>query len=242
MMPLEVVEGKDFERTVKFKRSITTNLFFLYKMLRKIKRGFSPIVVIVGSQRVGKSFVALWLAQTYLHLTDKNFDPRKNTFYDPMEAIRRLGDMTNDVMIIDEGGAFLNSRDWFTRINKAMDKIVQTQGYRTNLYIIISPHLSAIDKAFQIYIDFLIRVDDRGRFKAFQVFKKYDEARREKATRRMFLDDVHIKLSSMPSEVWEDYLDYSEEKKEELRKTLLNEEGEVIADNPFEQLKAGRVF
>ena len=149
--------------------------------------------------------------------------------------------MTNDVMIIDEGGAFLNSRDWYTRVNKAMDKIVQTQGYRTNLYIIISPHLSSIDKAFQIYIDFLIRVDDRGRFKAFQVFKKYDEAKREKATRRMFLDDIRLPLRSLPSALWNDYLEYSVTKKEELRVSLLDEEGNIKEDNPFENVKKGWV-
>lgn len=202
-------------------RETTTNLLFLYKLIRHLKKGFSPIIGICGSQRIGKSFVGVWLSYKLMELMGKQYTPIDHTFYEPVKAIENLEGRRQDPLMIDEAGDILNRREWYAQTHIALSNIINTQAYKGMIYIFISPFISDIDKTFTKHFYFLLRVDDFGRFKAFQYKKKYDAREEKKAVKRIFLDDVYVTMNDLPSGLWERYLAYSIQQKEMLRKKCL---------------------
>ncbi len=216
-MPVMTMQRQEFRSQIRFKRTLDTNQIFLHKLFSRIKNGYSQMIIICGQQQVGKSFIGIWLCYLFMYLQKKEYDPRKHTFYDPIRSIMGLENKNLEPVLVDEAGTILTKREWYKKTHIALDKMIQTQGYKTMLYIFISPFTSDIDKTFQKHFDFQIRVDDKGRYKAFQIFKKYDEFKHEKSTRRMFLDDVRLKKKNLPADIWDKYLPFSINEKEKMR-------------------------
>lgn len=247
-MPVRVVPRQEFREQINFgENTLDTNLYFLIKMFKRIRRGFAPIVMVCGSQRTGKSFVAIWLAWLYMYLQGKEFDPVKQTFYEPIEAVKFLKEANNTSFVLDEAGAYLNRRKWYSELNHIINATVQTMAFKTNLFIFVSPFSADLDRAIHKHIDYLLRVDYRGHFRAFGFIKKYDEFKQEKATRRFFMDDVSIPMSSLPKEIWTKYMEYSEAMKDKYRQELVDKHDAGITPedsdlNIFERLKKQRVF
>lgn len=233
-MPVKILQAQEYREELKWgKRTIDTNIIFLIKLLKRLRAGYSPLILIVGKQRIGKSFIGLYIAYVFMKMVGKEFKKDKLndfTFYDPIEAIIKLGDKELEPLIIDEAGSLLTKREWYKKSHIALDKIIQTQGYKTMLYIFISPFAIDIDKIFLKHFDFLIRVDDRGYFKTFQLFKRYDEFHQERVVRRMFLDDVYLNKKVLPRDLWKAYTEYSMEQKELMRL-------EAISDNRAKEAK-----
>lgn len=200
------------------KRTVTTNLHIIYQLMNRMRKGYSPIIVICGSQRIGKSFVGIWLSYILSLMTGKPFDPTKTTFYEPLKAIKELEFRSKEALLIDEAGDVLDVREWYKQTHQALKSIINTQAYKTMMYIFISPFTIDIDKAFRKHFDFQLRVDDRGRVKSFRFIKKYDELNEKRAVRRRFLDDIDIRMSMVPDYIWNKYLNYSIKEKEKIRK------------------------
>lgn len=202
------------------KKTIDTNLFYLAKTFKKIKEGYSPIIGICGKQRTGKSLLAVWLCYMFMEFMNKEYDPTKYTFYDPIAAVSNLEDQDRIPLLIDEAGSILHRREFYERLHQSLNKVIQTQGYKTILYIFVSPFISDIDKSFTKHFDFILRVDKRGRYKAFEVMKRYDQNDANKSSYKRFMDDVAIKLSDVPSQVWKSYQYFSIDEKEKMRKQI----------------------
>lgn len=195
-----------------------TNIHILGKIMRRMKAGYSPIVMICGGQRVGKSYFGVWLSYwIMMFFHDKPYPVNQNTFYDPVESIERIGDTDRQPIMIDEAGAYLNKSEWYDKVVKAMDRIIQTQGYKSNCYIFISPFGSDIAKTFRKHFDFQIFVRRRGIGVTRQIPKKYDTLKDEPV--KMFrLDQVILTRKSIPRDLWAEYEKFSMKQKEELRK------------------------
>lgn len=226
-MPITQLVEKPYVDEISFigedntKRTIITNLYFISQLFRKLKNGYSPTIGICGNQRVGKSFVALWICYTMCRLFGKKFVVEKNTFYEPIKAIADLEHKIKEPLLIDEASDVLDVREWYEQTHQALKSIINTQAYKTMLYIFISPFIADIDKSFTKHFDFLIRVDDRGRYKTFRFVKKYDETNINKVIYKRFLDDCSITLKEVPKALWERYLDFSVKEKEKIRKKRL---------------------
>lgn len=203
---------------IRLKKELKTNMYFLYQIFERIKKGYSPIVAICGRQRIGKSFVGVWLCYTFMRLMNEIYDPTQYTFYDPIDAIENLEHLSKKPLLIDEASSILDNREWFAKTHTALKEIINTQGYKSMLYVFITPFLIDVDKAFIKHFDFLIRVHQKGFFKAFRYHKRYDALRTERAIIPIFLDDVRIPMSAVPSDIWEKYNKFSIEQKELLRK------------------------
>ena len=223
-MPVMFQQQKQYIGQLKFvgvdgkSRTITTDQYFIYKLFKKIKEGFSPTIAICGSQRIGKSFVGNWLCYTMMCVMGKIYDPTKSTFYEPVKAIEDLGEKEKEPLLIDEAGDVLDAREWYEQTHQALKSIINTQAYKTMMYIFISPFVIDIDKTFRKHFDFLIRCDNKGRYKTFIFVKKYDELNPNKVVYKSFLDDVAIKINSLPHDIWQRYLAYSVSEKEKIRK------------------------
>lgn len=219
MLKMMAEEKRVFNITIG-RRTLHTDLYYLAKIMTRVRMGFSPIVAICGKQRIGKSLVGVWLSMIFMHLMGKPYDPTTRTFYDPIEAITNLETEDRLPLLIDEAGDILHRREYYLKIHQSLNKIIQTQAYKTILYIFVSPFISDIDKSFIKHFDFIIRVDDRGRYKAFEILKKYDRIDVSKSIKIKFLDDVRIRIADVPGDIWGKYKTFSIEQKEAMRKRL----------------------
>jgi hypothetical protein len=192
---------------------------FIDQLFRKLNRGFSPIIGICGEQQNGKSFIGVyvtWLIHRIGPEASEDFDPTKNTFYDPETAIMSLIGKRRSVTLIDEAGAILDYREWWDKAHQSIRHIVNTQAKNNNCYIFISPFISEIDKSARKHFSFKIIVTKRGVFKTFKYIKRYDAEDASKSMYALFLDDLSINLKDMPKEIWKKYLDFSSEQKERM--------------------------
>ncbi len=205
-----------------------TNITIIGNTLNRMKKNYSPIILICGGQRMGKSFVAVWLANKILRVfhDNKPFDISKHTFYDPIEAIRHIQDMEKEPLIIDEAGSLLNKTEWYNKIIRAFDKIIQTQGYKCNCYIFVSPFGSDIAKTFRKHFDFIIYVRRKGVLKVKKIPKIYDDMT-GKVPRPYSVEQIKIPKNSVPLNLWNEYEAFSFEKKEDMRERLVLEEEKI---------------
>jgi hypothetical protein len=217
-------------------RTLQTDVYYLAKMFTKVKQGYSPIIGICGKQRIGKSVIGVWLSYMFMQMFGKEYDPTEYTFYDPIKAISNLENKDRIPLLIDEAGGILHRREYYEKIHQSLNKIIQTQGYKTIMYIFVSPFISDIDKSFTKHFDFILRVDARGHYKAFEVVKKYDQSDNNKATYTRFMDDVRLNLSDLPNDIWEIYQEFSINEKEKMRKEIeLKEQAHYITKKKKEE-------
>lgn len=195
-----------------------TIIILIGTIIQMMRQGYSPIILICGGQRKGKSFFALWLllkVMRVLHVNYK-FNIKINTFYDPEDIIIKLKDMEEQGIIIDEAGDIFNKMEYYTKICKAFDKIIQTQGYKTNLYIFVAPFGLDIAKTFRKHFHFTINMKERGFGIVRRVPKKYDLLA-DKPLHSIFVESIKINKNAIPSNIWDKYEKYSIEQKEIIR-------------------------
>jgi len=197
------------------------NIILLGEIFKRMNKRFSNMVVVCGGQRSGKSFFALWLALRILEFyhPEKEFDISKYVFYDPIQSLKQLKDLERDPIIIDEAGSHFNKAEWFSRMTKAMDKIIQTQGYKTNTYIFVAPFVTDIAKVFRRHIDYMVHVQQRGYAVVYKIPKKYNMMA-DKDPKPYFLEPISLKMSNISNKNWEIYEQFSFQQKEKLRQQL----------------------
>lgn len=191
---------------------------FEYQLYKKIKNGFSPIIMICGEQRIGKSAYALHICNNFSQfMYEEDFNFKKYSFYDTERVIEEMENMNKRVILIDEGGESLDYLDWYERIAKAMRSMINTQAFRGNLYVIINPFVVEILKNIRKHFNFKCHVVDRGYVKIWKYVKKHHAEKQDKASYPVFLDYMRFKLSDIPSGMYEDYKAFSEAEKEIIR-------------------------
>ena len=218
-------------------RTLRTNQYFLAQMFAKIKNGYSVTIAICGNQRVGKSMIGLWLCYLFSTMMGKKFNPRTNTFYEPIAAIENLEKKDKEALLIDESADLLDLREWYDQTHQALKSIINTQGYKTLVYVFIAPFISDIDKAFTKHFDFLIRVDARGHYKTFRFMKRFDELNPARVVSKIFLDDCLINMKQLPKKIWKDYEEFSIEEKEKIRQKRVNKIRRKTIEDPIGRLK-----
>lgn len=222
-MQIEVVEEQT--RRYKFQKQdggfLRTDIIIIGDCLRKMQKGYSPIILICGKQRIGKSFVGMWLAWRTLKFfhPEKEFEPKRYSFYDPLESIYAIEDRQMEPLLIDEAGALFNKQEWYNRVTLALDKIIQTQGFLCNMYIFISPFGSDIAKTFRKHFDFIVYVRRRGVLVVKKIPKRYDDLT-DRVPRPYRVEQIKLYKNVMPREVWASYEKYSMKKKKELYNKL----------------------
>lgn len=212
----------DPQRTVSiWGKKIKTTSSFIYQLFKKLNNGYSPIVGICGVQRGGKSFVGVWLTYLLYKIRGLEYNFEKLTFYEPDKAMESLEEKNRDAMLIDEASDVIDYQEWYKQTHRALRSMVNTQAYKNNLYVFIAPFLVQINKSIRIHCDFEVRVTKRGVFKVWKIIKRYDADHIKNATYRLFLDDMSIKMSDVPKELWKQYKEFSYKKKEEIAQRRL---------------------
>ena len=123
----------------------------------RIRAGFSPIILIVGKQRMGKTFAAL----TFASWLDKTFDPEKQMFFDILSFAKAVNKYNNKVLILDEVGVELDTYRYSDARQRAFSHIVQSQAYKQNTLFLVLPHSSDLARCHRKYVDALIVIPAR---------------------------------------------------------------------------------
>lgn len=203
-------------------KQVKTNLHFLNLILKRMMRGYSPIIGVCGEQRDGKSFIGIWISYIVMSALSKKMDCIRNCVYDPLETVTKLKDLYMEVFMLDESSSSFHKREWWKRINIAFSKIIITQGRKVLLYIFVSPFINDIDKSFTKHFDFIIDVKKRGIIKVFNVRKKH-RSMKEVPVYYFHLDDVEVPLKAVPKKLWEEYKKFSHSEKDRLEDMLASQ-------------------
>lgn len=133
---------------------------FLEWTKNRIRKGFSPIILIVGKQRSGKTCLALLFA----HLLDKDFDPEKQMFFDVVSYAKAVNRYRRKVLILDEAGIQLDSYRYNDTRQRAFSHIIQSQAYKQNTLLLCLPMPQDLAKCHRRNIDAYIIVPRRGQY------------------------------------------------------------------------------
>jgi hypothetical protein len=221
---------------------LRTNIYLLGRIISEMKRGYSPIIVIVGKQRTGKSFFAIWLCAIIHHFFhDSKFDPAIHTSYDPLAVSNIIDVALKEPILIDEAGAIYNKQEWYEKVTRAMGKILQTQGFRCNCYIFVAPFGNDIVKDFRKHFDYICHTTSRGNIIVKKVIKKYDEINDVKV-KTHYYERIHIYKRDVDAEIWTAYERYSIAQKKDMHKDYLGiAKKKAAGPDPFGR-KNGRSF
>lgn len=162
-----------FRYTIKLDRTLETNIYVLFWIMKRLRGGYSPIIGVCGDQRDGKSWFAMYFVYMILKMFKKHFEAEKHMIYSPNDIDQRLEGMTEEVILFDEAAYSYYKRLWYKSPNTSLSKIIFVQGRRTRAYIFISPFINDIDKAFTKHFDIIIDVQRRGIAKTYKMKKKH---------------------------------------------------------------------
>lgn len=166
--------------------------WFLNRITNRLNKGYSPIIVISGEERVGKSELAQLILH-YLHNTSnvlKGEIDRENIknhlTYDVLEFIEFIQENKRVGIIVDEAGSLLKATRHQSHYNEAADEVIQTMGFKNNLYIFITPQFTRLDKKIRSKADIVLEVIGRGKVKVTGINTNFGKIRtREKELRKI---------------------------------------------------------
>jgi hypothetical protein len=125
---------------------------FIGALRNRIEDSRHFIVMIVGEPRSGKSYSALRIAE----LVDQDFS-LDNLVYSPAEFLKLVKTREEgNVIVFDEAGVKIFSREWQSKMNKALAKVFQILGYKHLGIILTFPSVMFVDKAIRRLFNYIL--------------------------------------------------------------------------------------
>jgi len=149
----------------------------------------------------------------------KGMDFERNLVYDPKEALKKIKPLNLEALILDESSYAYYKREWYDKKHHIFAKIIITQGRKSILYIFISPFINDIDKAFNKHFNIVVDVKKRGFAKVYGYKKNY-RSRRENDNLEFHFDDLYLKETDIPKDIWEKYKKQSVKEKDKIEREL----------------------
>ena len=211
------------------------------------KHNQHAIVMIVGKTGEGKSRtalfagykVAVYLAKQLGGEWQDYFNSENIAVMTTEEVIRVMkANSPKKVIILDDIGAAWNSRDWNSKGNKILNRIIMTFRNKNNLLILTLPDSFILDKVPRNLLHFHIEMFKQEFDQGFAIYKLFRVLRRYRTGKTYF---VHPRLngikfvagavddSEIPQELIDEY---------ETRRNAIQEEAEKKDMDDFEQLAA----
>lgn len=124
---------------------------------RCLKFDLNATVAIVGEPGSGKSSLAVRIGELLNEKYGFKFDA-DHIFFDLVEFLESTHEK-NSVLIVDEAGVQLFSRNFMTDINKIISYITQTYRFKNSVVILTQPHLRFLDKVARTMISHIWRTE-----------------------------------------------------------------------------------
>ena len=198
-------------------------------------------ILIVGKTQMRKSTLGIALGMAF----SSHFDLKKHVAI--IHAKKLLNMLKTEkffrgmAVIADDFGVGLNHRQWFSFLNKAINYIVMTYGFRGIVFIVTVPYEKYIDADTRLLFDYEITVLSKNDSKRYVKVKieelQHTQIKKEVRTYKHFLrmqypDSSLKRVESFlfgypPQDILEEYFVMSNEIKEYLQHEL-NQEAEQI--------------
>lgn len=140
----------------------------------KLKRGFSPLIAIVGTETgIGKSMLGGTISEkVYYRAFGGEWKPKGNLFFKMSEFKDELFNSNKRIFIIEEAEIELGSDEWYSIQNKFFSRMKSTQRIKNNLYIVILPMISLLAPKHRRALDWIFNVRQRGLVDTYKVLKR----------------------------------------------------------------------
>ncbi len=205
---------------------------------RAIKFDLNAMVAITGEMGTGKSSLALRMAEILSDEYGLKFKGVKDIYFNLDDLKTELASAKHRVMIVDEAGVQLYSRDFAKEANKEIVKIAQMLRFRNSVIIWTLPHFGFLDKGVRLLIHHVWRTEKHfmknqktGEVELIRVAKPYVVVTDFINARSLRIEPASVKIKGqyvevpwmrwkMPREkTWEEY----QKKKEQFWKNKLGE-------------------
>jgi hypothetical protein len=158
--------------------------WLLNGVINRLNEGFAPIIVICGQERIGKSTMAVdlaWRLANEANALDIKLDGdniQDFLAYQPQTFLEIITESEGrKPVLIDEAGVVAGSQDHQTKENRIIKKVIQTMGYKNNVYIFILPDFKALDKKIRNKVDFKVELYERGKAKVTGIRTNFGKMR-----------------------------------------------------------------
>jgi len=186
----------------------------------QLKKGYSPIILIVGKQRVGKTALALRLA---FELNPK-FDIEKEMFFEIEKFASCIHKCDNKVLLLDEAGITLDPYEHMSVTQRVYNHIIQTQAYKKNVIFLILPFASEIGKTHRKHVSGIIEVIWRGGYKFYSASCWHSDLSYKPP--RLTLIEQISGVPLPPKHIWENYIEFGQKVYKE---QILNLQIDILA-------------
>lgn len=124
------------------------------------KKGYSLLILICGGQRTGKSIAGIQISKALKFLGISDFDLKLDLKHNVKDFVNwhLEPNSHNRTIITDEAESTLNAIEFWTDFNLAYEKIISTQMYLENIYIVILPMAIRLSKANRRFVDIKIEM------------------------------------------------------------------------------------
>jgi ABC-type dipeptide/oligopeptide/nickel transport system ATPase component len=151
---------------------------------RLIHRNKNWLAIICGETGSGKSYSALSIAD---NICPRGITVRRNVVLDPIGFMNKIANKKDlkrgDILIFDEAGVGLASRDWYSIQNKLLGSVLQTFRHLNIGVIFTTPNLSFIDiqarKLFHNYFE-TIHIDYKQEMAYLKIYDIQHNSRYDK--------------------------------------------------------------
>jgi hypothetical protein len=132
------------------------------RIAERYNAGYSPIVVVCGKMRVGKTtkayLFANWLSQM---IFKKKWDWENNTIISLDQVIEKLESKNPEIMVMDEVQRMLSKKDFMKSESRLFSKLMTSQAYKHYILILILPRACDLGQDHIANVNYVIPVHTR---------------------------------------------------------------------------------
>lgn len=166
----------------------------------EIKKGYAPIVLFVGRQRVGKTAMSMRFAWELDHSWTTDLMTYK------VEDFVEIYDKYNKkIIILDEAGVTLDPYEHMSITQRVYSHVIQTQAYKQNVVFLVLPRAKNIGRQHRDYVDIIIHVRGRGCYTAKVVVSPHDDLSFRPPFQWIAEEKFGVPLP--PAHIWKPYLE-----------------------------------
>jgi len=143
--------------------------YFIARLKERLQNNQHFVILIVGRPGSGKSYTSLRIAE----LVDPGFSLDK-LVYTPIEFIKLVkNEKEGSVIIFDEAGTGIFSREWHQKINIAFAKLFQILRYKRFGIILNAPLIHFLDRVVRLLFDYILLIEGYNKEKKITYCKPF---------------------------------------------------------------------
>jgi len=180
------------------------NLFIKRIRDRLLKKNKNWLCICCGDTGSGKSYSAIALANM---ISPRGITIKRNVVFNPIQFMERINNKKDlkkgDILIFDEAGVGMSSREWYSVQNKLLGSILQTFRNLNLGVIFTTPNLSFMDvqarKLFHNYLE-TSTIDYKNKISYLKVYNIQHNSRLDKTyykTPKFWINGKKINLKHL---------------------------------------------